>query len=58
MHLDFGVKVSTIRSNSKYESELELNDDLMRIMTGLMDLVVLSGTYVKKKETNKTTRKQ
>lgn len=46
MHLDLGVKASTIRSNSKYESELELNDYLMRMMTGLMDLVVLSGTYI------------
>lgn len=54
MNLDLGVKVSTIRNNSKYESELELNDYLMRIMTGLMDLVVLSGTFIKRKKLTKT----
>lgn len=50
MNLDLGVKVSTIRNNSKYESEQELNDYLMRIMTGLMDVVVLSGTFIKKRK--------
>lgn len=50
MNLGPEVKVSIIRNNSKCESELELNDYLMRIMTGLMDLVVLSGTYIKKKK--------